>query len=57
MPTIEFKFELDQRVITPFKEIGIISMLGYDEGGNQYYTKSKSSSNWFKEKELEIHNK
>ena len=50
--TVTFKFELDQRVITPFEEKGIVSCLGFDDGGNQYYVKTKSESQWFKEKEL-----
>lgn len=54
MFTVDYKFTLDQRVITPFNEMGIISMLGFDEAGNQYYVKGKSESNWFKEKDLQV---
>ncbi len=52
--TVTFEFNIDQRVITPFGEDGIIAMLGVDDGGNQYYVKTKSQSNWFKEKELKL---
>jgi len=49
---INFEYELDQKVITPFNEEGIITMCGFDDGGNQYYVKTKSQSQWYKEKEL-----
>lgn len=49
---LEFEFELDQSVTTIFGEKGIIMMLGFDEGGKQYYVKTKTNSQWFKEKEL-----
>lgn len=49
---LEFKFELNQSVTTIFDEKGIVTMLGFDEGGNQYYVKTKSYSQWFKENEL-----
>ena len=49
---VHFKFNMDQRVITPFGEEGIVSMLGVDNGGNQYWVKAKSNSQWFKENEL-----
>lgn len=52
MLTIDYKFVLDQKVVTPFDETGIISMLGFDEAGNQYHVKTKSNACWFKENEL-----
>lgn len=52
--TVNFKFVVDQRVTTPFDEKGIVAMMAYDDGGILYYVKSKSSSNWFKEKELRV---
>lgn len=53
MPTIDYKFELDQRVVTPFGDSGIVTSLGFDDGGNTYYVKTRAAeSNWFKEKEL-----
>ena len=53
MFTVDYKFTMDQKVTTPFDETGIISMLGFDEAGNQYYVKTKADSKWFKEKELD----
>ena len=35
--TIEFKFEIDQKVYTPFNRIGMVTSVGYDGRGN-YYT-------------------
>ncbi len=52
MKTIEFKYELDEKVITPFGDLGIIGMLGFDDGGPQYYVKTSVASNWFKESQL-----
>lgn len=51
--TTTFKFVLDQKVTTPFGKLGIVTMLGFNDGGNQYYVKTESESQWFKEKELE----
>ncbi len=49
---VEYKFDIDQRVVTPFGEDGIVTMLGYDDGGQQYYVREKERSNWFKESQL-----
>jgi len=49
---IDFIFELDQKVITPFQEGGIITMLGVDGNGIMYYVKTKVTAEWHKEKEL-----
>lgn len=51
---VTFKFCLDQMVLTPFDNKGIITMLGVDDGGNQYYVKSEASSSWFKESQLRV---
>ncbi|MFA6100445.1 MAG: hypothetical protein WC750_06290 [Patescibacteria group bacterium] len=53
MKELNFLYEIDQRVITPFGEDGIVSMLAYDDGGKQYYVKTKDASNWFKEGQLQ----
>ena len=53
MLKVEFKFEITQRVRTPFNEIGIVDMLAFDIGGKQYYVKTKSTNTWFREDELE----
>lgn len=34
MKKLEFKFDIDQEVKTPFGDDGIVTMLGYDDGGN-----------------------
>jgi len=50
---IEFKFNVDERVTTPFKEEGIVEMLGFDDGGIKYYITTPTNSNWFRENTLE----
>jgi len=52
MLIIEYAFSLDQMVITPFGEIGLVAMLGYDDGGKQYYVKTKENDTWYKESQL-----
>jgi hypothetical protein len=49
---VTFKFTLDQKVTTPFGDLGVISMLGVDDGGNQYHVKTATGSNWFKESQI-----
>lgn len=49
---LRFLFVLDSRVTTPFGAKGIVKMLGYDEGGKQYYIKTEKNSGWFKETDL-----
>ena len=49
---VKFIFRMDETVITPFGEDCIVSMLGYDDGGQQYYIKTKDGANWFKEDQL-----
>lgn len=52
MPVLEFEFYLEENVLTPFGDQGIISMLGYDESGCVYYVKTSTSEMWFKEKQI-----
>ncbi len=52
MQQIDFKFDIDQKVKTPFGDEGIITMLGYDDGGKQYYVKTAQNDQWFKENQL-----
>ena len=52
MPNIEFKHSIDDRVTTPFGDVGIIEMLGFDEGGKKYYVRTKTGGNWLKEADL-----
>lgn len=52
MNTVNYLYNMDQKVKTPFGEEGIVSMLAYDDGGNQYFVKTAKSSDWFKEAHL-----
>lgn len=52
MRTVEYKYDLDEKVSTPFDQVGIVTMLGFDEGGNQYYVKTANTGSWFKESQL-----
>lgn len=47
-----FKFGLDDMVVTPFGIDGIITMLGFDGDGRKYYVQTESNSDWYKEKML-----
>lgn len=47
-----FIFELDKRVVTPFGDEGIVSMLGFDDGGRKYHVQTAKTSDWFKESQL-----
>ncbi len=49
---IEFKFEIDEKVFTGFGEIGVVKMLGYDDGGACYFVETKAHGCWHKEKTL-----
>lgn len=49
---VSFKFTLDQKVLTPFGEAGIILMLGVDDGGVKYFVTTSASESWFKESQL-----
>lgn len=51
---VEFKFELNQRVETPFGEKGIVRMMGIDDGGKKYFVLMKNNENWFQESELQV---
>ena len=48
-----FKFEMHERVLTPFDEKGVISFCGYDRRGNRYLVDlPKARSDWFDEELL-----
>ena len=49
---VEFKYSIDEGIITPFGSSGIIEMLGFDDGGIKYYVKTSKGGSWHKEKEL-----
>lgn len=49
---VSFGFAMDEHVLTPFGDKAIVSMLGFDEGGNTYYVKTVHGGSWFKENQL-----
>lgn len=49
----DFKFDLNQEVVTPFGDDGLVEMLGFDGGGRKYYVQTAKNLNWFKECQLE----
>jgi len=49
---VDFRFDLDDRVVTAFGDEGIVVMLGFDAGGPTYFVKTRTDSTWYKEKEL-----
>lgn len=51
---VDFKFDIDQRVITPFGDEGLVSMAAIDGEGQQYHVKTKRNSEWFKEDQLTL---
>lgn len=48
----KFKFALNQRVHTPFGDLGIVTTQAVDNSGVNYYVKTSAGGNWFKEDEL-----
>jgi len=51
--SVSFAFSLDQKVKTPFGDVGIVSTCGFDDSGEVYYVKTATGGNWFKESQLE----
>lgn len=52
MRKVEFKFDIDQWVETPFGK-GIVSMLAVDDQGFvAYWVKTEHKSEWYKEHQL-----
>ena len=49
---VTYKFTLDQKVVTQLGDEGIITMLGFDEGGQRYYVETRNNSSWLKEAHL-----
>lgn len=50
---VTFKFVPDQRVTTPFDDMGIITQCSIDENRKiTYYVRRSTESQWFKESEL-----
>lgn len=52
MEAIEFKHDLNRRVKTIFGKDGIITRLGYDDGGECYYVKTSYGEQWYREDEI-----
>ena len=52
MSKFDFKFGIGQKVSDPLGNIGIVKMLGVDEGGLQYHVQCSSNSNWWSEHQL-----
>ncbi len=52
MKTVKFKYDMHQKVVTPFDAVGIIGMLGFDSDGVQYWIKTSTSDNWFRESDI-----
>ena len=53
MPTIEYKFNLDQRVSTVLGDQGVITTLGFQGHKNQYWIQMKDGRGaWFNEDQL-----
>ena len=53
---IKFRFELYQAVVTPLSN-GIITMLGVDDGGNQYFVNNSEqgvADRWWPESQLRL---
>lgn len=52
MYQVTFKFGLNQRVTTPFGDPGIVTTQGVDDSGINYYVKTSTGGNWFREDQL-----
>lgn len=53
--TVEFEFDLYDRVNTPLVDNGMISMLGYDDMGIVYFVENNIqgvANRWWKESKL-----
>ena len=49
---VEFKYELEQKLTTPFDDVGIVQSRAQDDGGIKYYLQTKLKGCWYKESEL-----
>ena len=47
-----FKFQIDQRVTTPFGREGIVSTAAVGRAGNSYYVETEQGGSWFYEDQL-----
>jgi hypothetical protein len=55
MKSYEFKFDIDEKVVSPVTgETGIVSMCAIDDGRNpMYFVKSKDGEKWWPERHLD----
>lgn len=50
---VEFAFEIDEIVITPLGDKGIVAMLGYDKSGPQVYVNTSSGGDrWWNQEQI-----
>ncbi len=57
MKTVTFSFDMDQKVVTELGDVGIITALGFDDGGIMYSVKTNTSWNWWKESQIKVKEK
>jgi hypothetical protein len=54
MKTVEFKFDIDQKIrVKKIGFIGIVSMCALGRAGNDYYVQTEKGGDWFNESLLE----
>lgn len=55
MVTVNFKFDIDEKVVSPVTgETGIVSMCAIDDGRNPiYYIKGSKDDKWWPERHLD----
>lgn len=51
MIKVKFLYDIDDVIVTPLGDKGVVKMLGYDDGGVQYYVQCPNNSAWWKEKQ------
>lgn len=50
---VTFKFDIDEKVTTPFGDAGIVAMCAIDDSGNlTYFVKTANDDKWIKEDQL-----
>lgn len=50
---VEFKFKIDEKIITPFGLKGFIGLCAIGRDGKSYWVKTSQNSEWFFEDQLE----
>jgi hypothetical protein len=50
---VDYKFNMDEIVeVIATGDKGVVTMLGYDDAGPQYYVKFRTVNQWWKERQL-----